>query len=347
MNGRVLITGAGGFVGGHIVAALLDSGYHVLALDRAFDAGWQDRFIAHAAQLEILIADSATLPDTTVDALIVGTALTSQGELSNADYIRANLDPYLTALEWSKTHVRTKAIIFSSSGVYAKEPANKAASQDIDPVLVPRSESDRCNPDSLYGSIKAFIEHSILTAMGAEQDAPTCDWIVARLGSIYGPYELARPSRQHSSAIGSLIRQALEAIDLVDDGKLGTDWTYAPDIGRAVVALLQMPRLMELPQPLDHRQSAAAVYNVTSGQSYATRTILQAIKQCLPDSNITGKPSQIVDDGSANVAVRPSLANHKFMTSTNFDGWTSLHDGIGATIVWMKQHIAAHAEVQP
>lgn len=347
MNGRVLITGAGGFVGGHIVAALLESGYHVLALDRAFDAGWQDRFITHAAQLEILIADSATLPETTVDALIVGTALTSQGDLSNADYIRANLDPYLTALEWSKTHVRTKAIIFSSSGVYAKVPTFTVDPKDRDQALAPRSESDPCQPDSLYGSLKAFIEHSILAAAATDSDPLACDWIVARLGSIYGPYELPRPSRHHTSTIGALIRQALESGDLTDDGKVGTDWTYAPDVGRAVVALLDLPRVVEGQQYPDRRQYAAAIYNVTSGQCYATQTILQAIRQWLPEINITSTTSPLADAGAAKLTVRPPLANHKFITGTNFDGWTSLNEGIGTTITWMKQHLTSHAEVQP
>jgi len=46
MNGRILVTGAGGFIGGHLVARLLKSGHRVRAVDMKPERQWYQRFRA-------------------------------------------------------------------------------------------------------------------------------------------------------------------------------------------------------------------------------------------------------------------------------------------------------------
>ena len=44
MNESVLVTGAGGFIGGHLVAKLLQDGHRVRAVDRKPQWQWYQRF---------------------------------------------------------------------------------------------------------------------------------------------------------------------------------------------------------------------------------------------------------------------------------------------------------------
>jgi GDP-D-mannose 3', 5'-epimerase len=46
MNSRVLITGAGGFIGGHLVGKLLKEGHRVRAVDKKPQSQWYQRFAA-------------------------------------------------------------------------------------------------------------------------------------------------------------------------------------------------------------------------------------------------------------------------------------------------------------
>jgi GDP-D-mannose 3', 5'-epimerase len=46
IDGRILITGAGGFVGGHLVGRLLEDGYSVRAVDKKPQGRWYQRFAA-------------------------------------------------------------------------------------------------------------------------------------------------------------------------------------------------------------------------------------------------------------------------------------------------------------
>jgi GDP-D-mannose 3', 5'-epimerase len=46
IDGRILITGAGGFVGGHLVGRLLEDGYSVRAVNKKPPGRWYQRFSA-------------------------------------------------------------------------------------------------------------------------------------------------------------------------------------------------------------------------------------------------------------------------------------------------------------
>ncbi|HVQ64952.1 MAG TPA: NAD-dependent epimerase/dehydratase family protein [Terriglobia bacterium] len=45
MNETILVTGAGGFIGGHLVGKLLQDGYGVRAVDKKPQWQWYQRFL--------------------------------------------------------------------------------------------------------------------------------------------------------------------------------------------------------------------------------------------------------------------------------------------------------------
>jgi nucleoside-diphosphate-sugar epimerase len=114
-KGRVLVTGAGGFVMSSVVGALLEAEYRVIAVDHAFDsslvAAWDNK------PVEIIKTDAMNLPDVQADFLVHGTAITSspdeRGETPEAN-LRANLLPLLAVSEWA-AHQNVQRWIFISS----------------------------------------------------------------------------------------------------------------------------------------------------------------------------------------------------------------------------------------
>ena len=46
MSKQILVTGAGGFIGGHLVGELLEEGYRVRAVDKKPQGRWYQRFPA-------------------------------------------------------------------------------------------------------------------------------------------------------------------------------------------------------------------------------------------------------------------------------------------------------------
>lgn len=310
----VVVTGAGGFVGRHIVEALLALGWRVLALDRAFDLGLADVWAAYGDSLTLRAGDAAQLPDEPATALVHAAALTANPEelgLSPEDHVRGNLEPALCALEWAAKR-DTRVILISSSAVF-----HASAPGPLDETVPP-------TPLGLYAVAKAATE-SLVETLRADYQR---DASVVRLSSIYGPGELPRPSRPRLSPVGRLLAQALEtgAIRVYRDDP-PRDWTFVADIGRAIAALLAAPRL-------NH-----ALYNVASGQMRAPRQIADAIAAVLPGVRV-----EVLDgtDPSLPPLTRHGvLTNERLRADTGFADWTPFEDGIARTVGWASATLEA------
>jgi nucleoside-diphosphate-sugar epimerase len=103
------------------------------------------------------------------------------------------------------------------------------------------------------------------------------------------------------------------------------DWTYAPDVGRALVALLAAPRLND------------ALYNVASGQVRSPIAIAEALANALPVVRVA------VADGT-DPALPPLtrfgvLRNDRLLRDTGFKDWTPFEAGVAATAHWAQARL--------
>lgn len=310
MNARVVITGAGGFVCSHIAVALVEAGFHVLAVDRVFDPQVKWRFGQLASnRIALFEGDLSGLTIEPADFLIHGAAITAEPAERGEDPItnfRSNLDPALFALEWAaRAGIRLTAVI--SSGAVFGQLLDAPADEDT--LTFPRS--------SLYAAAKNAVDDLVAVL----RQRYGMNVVSLRLGNLYGPFETARPTRPRVSRLAALISQALvEGRLKVNRAAAARDWTFAPDVGRAVAALLAAPSLKH---PLCH---------VTSGQLVTEMEMAEAIALHLPGVQID------LFDGERGRS--SSLRSKWLREATDFEGWTPLPVGVGMTIAAF-QHASA------
>ncbi|MBA3867876.1 MAG: NAD(P)-dependent oxidoreductase [Anaerolineae bacterium] len=300
---RVMVTGAGGFVCSNITQALLNEGWAVIAVDRQFDevlqASWLKRW---GDNIQFIQTDSANLPSVEVDAVIHGAAITASPEeldqTPEANF-RANLDPLLAVLEWSQAHSVRRVLSISSSAVYAA----------TEPGVV--SENDLTSPNGLYAVAKQTMESLVATLRGEYgRDVATF-----RLSNIYGPDEQPRSTRPRVSLAGRLVRQATQTgkVTVYQDDP-ARDWTFAPDIGAAVAALLKQPMLHH------------ALYNVASQQVLSPLDIAKVIQSLMPDVELDIQQGS--DPNMPMLTRRGYLSNQRLQEETGFQSWTPFAEGI-------------------
>lgn len=302
----VLVTGAGGFVCSNVIHVLAKLGYHVVAVDRAFDADLRLRW----ANQPVEIIESDVLPNIAVDYLIHGAAITAspedRGETPEANF-RANIDPLLAALDWAAARSLKRGIFISSGGVFSQNTGALAL-----------TESTPAVPYGLYAVAKTTME-DIVTTLNGLYNRPL---VSIRLSNIYGPFERSRPTRVRTSLVNRLLHEALtEQRVTVPADAPQRDWTFAPDLGHAFHALLQAPLL-------NH-----SLYHVTSGATITPLAIAQAIQTLLP--NVA-----IIHDTTPQPQRAGWLSSQFWSDDVGFTNWTPFRDGLKQVLDWHMERIS-------
>jgi GDP-4-dehydro-6-deoxy-D-mannose reductase len=202
---RVLVTGAGGFVGRHLRARLAE------------------RFVPFEDDVLDASALAAALRDARPDALVHLAALSSVGDTwgDAADVWRTNVLGTVTVLEALCAGAPGARLLFVSSG----EVYGRAA-------VVPTPEEAPVEPVSPYGATKAAAE------LACRQAARNLDVVIARAFPHIGP------GQDERFAVGSwaaqLARLQAEGGGVLQVGDLDVerDFTDVRDVCRAYEALL-------------------------------------------------------------------------------------------------------------
>jgi UDP-glucuronate 4-epimerase len=229
--GTVVITGAAGFIGSHLVERVLALGAHVYGVDKLDDYYPAELKIRNVAPtlgnpsfsfevLDLADADAARAyakrvprPDVVVHlAAVAGVRLSV---VDPARYVRANLVATQNVLDaWSREGV--PLVFASSSSVYGNSSR------------APFSEDEPCTePPSPYAATKRGCE--LLCRVAHEIHGSPITML--RLFTVYGPRQ--RPDlaiRKFSTAI--LRRQE---VTMFGDGTMARDFTHVSDIVRGIV----------------------------------------------------------------------------------------------------------------
>ena len=240
----VLVTGASGFIGRHVVRHL-SATHQVTALDL------QSPATPHPAGVDGITCDlrDGALPASRFDAIVHLAALGGVRPSIERplDYLETNLTGTLRLLEHARQHGTPRFIFASSSSVYGPTDGS------------PSSEDDALAPCSPYA----------LTKQQGEQwgrlyaQLHGLDFIALRLFAVWG--EGQRPDL----ALESFRRKILagETITIHGDGSQRRDLTHVSDVARAAEAAI------------DWSGTGFEVFNIGTGTNHSVNDMLRAAEQ--------------------------------------------------------------------
>jgi UDP-glucuronate 4-epimerase len=230
---RVLVTGAAGFIGSHLVEALVGQGDEVIGIDN-FDPFYpremKERNLAGAGPLrgftfhELDLLDTAALQSHLVpDTVIIHLAAKAGVRPSLADpvgYARANVVGTASVAEAARRAGVSRILFGSSSSVYG----------DSTPVPF-REDAVATEPLSPYAATKRAGELLLRSV------APIYGFRVAslRFFTVYGPRQ--RPDLAIHAFTSKMVTG--ETVTLFGDGTQARDYTYCDDIVAGVLAALR------------------------------------------------------------------------------------------------------------
>jgi UDP-glucose 4-epimerase len=217
---RVLVTGGGGFIGHHLVRALLERGDDVVVLDD-FSTGSRSRLDAVLDQIELVegdLRDPAAVARATKDVeVVLHQAAIPSVARSVADPIRSNAvnveGTIQLMLAAAASGVR-RVVAAGSSSVYGASPE------------LPRRETQRPDPRSPYATSKLATEHYVHT-LGELHGIQT---VVLRYFNVYGPGQ--DPLSQYAAVVPRFVTAGLagEAPTVHGDGHQSRDFTYIENV---------------------------------------------------------------------------------------------------------------------
>ncbi len=227
---KVLVTGAAGFIGSHVVARLLKEGHEVLGVDN-FDI-YYPRSQKEKNLIPVLLHPKFKLIDDNLATMALITVLKGTEAIihlaaqpgvrgswgsSFHRYVTNNIHVTQRLLEESKSNKLKRFVYASSSSVYG----------DVGEVL---HEEMKIQPKSPYGVTKLAGEH-LCQLYNLEYKMPT---VSLRFFSVYGPGQ--RPDMAFHRFCQNILHEA--PLTIYGDGKQIRDFTYVDDVVEIITSAL-------------------------------------------------------------------------------------------------------------
>jgi NAD dependent epimerase/dehydratase len=311
----VLVTGAGGFIGSHVVEQLVQSGGHIRAFVRYNSdgrRGWLDNSPVgrdiECVSGDVRDYDSVLRAARGASTIIHLAALVGipYSYISPQAYLRTNVDGAYNILEAARACDVERVVLTSTSEIYgtAKE--------------LPMNELHPVDCQSPYAASKAAADQlglSYFRSFGVPV-------IIVRPFNTYGPRQSLR------AVIPAIIAQLLTADGVVQLGNIHPerDFTFVDDTVSGLLAAATTPELI------------GEIVHIGSGAAVS----VEGLCACL--SRLTGRPIALQQDPAR---VRPALSevdrllcdNRKLRHSTGWQPRVTLDEGLRRTIAWLEPRL--------
>jgi NAD dependent epimerase/dehydratase len=315
MKGMCLVTGAGGFIGSHLVEFLLRQGLRVRALVRYTStgtAGWLDT-LPHQLREGLTIVQGDVRDAESVDQVVAGCDVVFHlaaligipySYTAPGAYVDINIKGTYHVLEAARRHGVGRVVVTSTSEVYGTAR------------YTPIDEDHPLQPQSPYSATKIGADNLALSYFHSFGLPIT----VVRPFNTFGPRQSAR------AVIPTIISQLLVSEQL----RLGNltpvrDLLYVEDTARGFVAAAESPATI------------GTVLNLATGEGSSVGSLVERI------GALTGRSPHLVQDSER---VRPDTSEVFRLIGSNkrageLAGWTpriSLDAGLERTVEWLRSH---------
>jgi len=265
-----LVTGGAGFIGSHLVDALLSKGRRVRVLDN-FAIGRRENLAQHANNADLEIVEGDVADKAVCLKMCAGVErvfhLAARADIVPSiqepeAYFRANVDGTFAMLEAARHHHVKRFVYVASSSCYGI------------PDVYPTPETAPADPRYPYALTK-YLGEQLVQHWAQVYRLST---VSLRFFNVFGPR--ARTSGTYGAVFGVFLAQLLagKPLTIVGDGTQTRDFTYVGD----VVDALQVAAASTI---------GGEIYNVGSGQPVSVNELVAELGSP-PTVNIPKRPGE-------------------------------------------------------
>lgn len=325
---KVLITGAAGFIGMHLVKRLASDGYKVVGIDNLNDYYSVDLKMARLENIKsdlvfhkVDLVDREKLEklfaDEKFDYVI---NLAAQAGVRHSlnhpyDYVDSNLVGFVNLLELVRKFPVKHFVYASSSSVYGGN------------IKVPYHEQDSVNyPVSLYAATKRANELMAFTYSHLFRIPSTG----LRFFTVYGPW--GRPDMAYFSFSEAILKG--ESIKLFNFGKNKRDFTYIDDIVESIVRLLPIaPSEKETEIEGLELKVPYRLLNIGGGQPVIVTKFLEIL-----ETHLKKKASVVLIEAQPGDVYQTFSDTATLEKLIHFSPRVSLNEGLSKFVNWYKEY---------
>jgi UDP-glucose 4-epimerase len=305
-----IVTGGAGFIGSHLVDALLAKGHAVVVLDD-LSTGKREQVPTGARLIEIDLADAET--PKIVSELSAGLVFHLAAQKSVRTSVdnpaldaRINIQGLLNLMEGLRASANKPQVVFTSTGgaIYG------------DGVAIPTPEDALAKPISPYGVAKLSSEHYL----DYYQQIHGIQYAAMRLANVYGPRQ---DPKGEAGVVAIFSNRALDnkALTINGAGTQTRDYVFVGDVVDALVRAAE--------------KKAQGAFNV--GTSIETdvntlaATVVAIAKSSSQLEHIAAKPGE---------QQRSALDISKAKKVLGFSPSTDLAAGVRQTVEWFRESLS-------
>lgn len=314
---KILVTGGGGFVGGHLARELLKQGNFVRIADIKFDDYIKEEYCSEKVNLDLRVLENCLKATKGMD-LVCNLAANMGGigfiTEEGAEVLHDNtlIDTYM--LEASRQNKIKRYLYASSACIY---PTYRQTTTNIKGLR--EEDAYPADPDNFYGWEKLYAEKMC----EAYQRDYKLDIRILRYHNIYGPEGTYKGGREKSPA--AICRKVAEAsnpgvIEIWGDGKQTRSYCYIDDAVKGAIKLMES----DYHKPI----------NIGSDRLISINEIADIVIK------ISGKKITKTHNLAAPQGVRGRNADLTLVKKAlNWQPQVSLEDGLAKTYRWIQAQL--------
>ncbi|MBF0291375.1 MAG: SDR family NAD(P)-dependent oxidoreductase [Nitrospinae bacterium] len=317
-DGRVLVTGGAGFIGSHLVDALLAKGADVVVFDDLSSGSWKN-LEHHKGNRRLQMVEGDILDYKAVTAVSQGARFVFHMATRN---VRLSLQSPTVVHDVNTTG--TLNVLKAAAGCRV-ERFLYCSSSEVNGTadIVPMPEDYHFKPETIYGASKLTGEYYAEVF----HRAGWLDVVIARPHNNYGP-------REHYEGVkGEVIpRFILWALAgkppvIFGDGAQTRDFTYVTETADYLIRLVECDAAM------------GRTFNVCRGEEVSVAVIARKISELIglssPPVHVDGRPSDVLRLFGDASRLRETLGDSPAI---------GIEEGLRMTINWFRENVSPTPE---